>query len=82
MPNTSARCPLEISVRPLDEWTFECSLDISVCPMDEWSFEYRMDISVRPMVEWTLSDSKHSSSLLSTCCQTQPDYVITASLAL
>ena len=51
-----------ISVRPLDEWTFECPMDISVCPMDisvcpmdKWTFECPMDISVRPMDEWTFT---------------------------
>ena len=44
---------MDISVRPMDEWTFECPMDISVCPMDKWTFECPMDISVRPMDEWT-----------------------------
>ena len=44
---------MDISVRPLDEWTFECPMDISVRPMDEWTFECPMDISVCPMNEWT-----------------------------
>ena len=44
---------MDISVRPMDEWTYECPMDISVCPMDEWTFECPMDISVRPMDEWT-----------------------------
>ena len=44
---------MDISVRPMDEWTFECSMDISVRPMDEWTFECPMDISVCPMDEWT-----------------------------
>ena len=44
---------MDISVRPLDEWTFECPMDISVCPMDKWTFECPMDISVRPMDEST-----------------------------
>ena len=46
-------CPMDISVRPMDEWTFECPMDISVCPMDKWIFECPMDISVRPLDEWT-----------------------------
>ena len=46
---------MDISVRPLDEWTFECPMDISVCPMDKWTFECPMDISVRPMDEWTFT---------------------------
>ena len=46
-------CPMDISVRSLDKWTYECPMDISVCPMDEWTFECPMDISVRPMDEWT-----------------------------
>ena len=44
-------CPMDISVRSLDEWTYECPMDISVRPMDEWTFECPMDISVRPMDE-------------------------------
>ena len=43
---------MDISVRPLDEWTFECPMDISVYPMDEWTFECPLDISVRLMHEW------------------------------
>ena len=35
---------MDISIRPMDEWTFECSMDISVRPMDEWTFIY---------VQWT-----------------------------
>ena len=35
---------MDISVRPLDEWTFECPLEISVRPMDEWTSTY---------VQWT-----------------------------
>ena len=46
-------CPMDISVRSPDKWTYECPMDISVCPMDEWTFECPMDISVRPMDEWT-----------------------------
>ena len=46
---------MDISVRPMDEWTFECPMDISVCPMDKWTFECPMDISVRPMDEWTFT---------------------------
>ena len=46
-------CPMDISVGPLDEWTFECPMDISVRPLDEWTFECPMDISVGPMDEWT-----------------------------
>ena len=38
--------PLDISVRPIDEWTFECLLDISVRPMDEWTFECPLDVCV------------------------------------
>ena len=37
-------CPMDISVRPLDEWTFECPTDISVRLIDEWTFIY---------VQWT-----------------------------
>ena len=48
-----SECPMDISVRPMDEWTFECPMDISVCPMDKWTFECPMDISVRPIDEWT-----------------------------
>ena len=44
---------MDISVRTLDEWTFECPMDISVRPLDEWTFECPMDISVRPMDEST-----------------------------
>ena len=44
---------MDISVRPMDEWTFECPMDISVYPMDEWTFECPLDISVRLMDEWT-----------------------------
>ena len=44
---------MDISVRPLDEWTFECPMDISVYPMDEWTFKCPLDISVRLMDEWT-----------------------------
>ena len=29
---------MDISVRPMDERTFECPMDISVRPMDEWTF--------------------------------------------
>ena len=29
---------MDISVRPMDEWTFECPMGISVRPMDEWTF--------------------------------------------
>ena len=29
---------MDISVRRMDEWTFECPMDISVRPMDEWTF--------------------------------------------
>ena len=51
---------MDISVRPIDEWTFECPLDISVRPMDEWTFERPLDISVRPMDEWTsIMSNKH-----------------------
>ena len=46
---------MDISVRPVDEWTFECPMDLSVCPMDKWTFECPMDISVRPMDEWTFT---------------------------
>ena len=44
---------MDISVCPVDEWTFECPMDISVGPLDEWTFECPMDISVCPMDEWT-----------------------------
>ena len=44
---------MDISVRPLDEWTFECPMDISVRPMDERTCECPMDISVCPIYEWT-----------------------------
>ena len=40
----------------MDEWTFECPMDISVRPMNERIFECPMDISARPMDisdEWT-----------------------------
>ena len=53
----------------------------SIRPMDERKCPLDIQMSIRPMDEWTLSDGKHSS-VLSTCGQTQPDYVITASLAL
>ena len=46
-------CHKTMSIRLLDEWTFECPIDISVCPMDEWTFECPMNISVCPMDEWT-----------------------------
>ena len=37
---------LDMSIRPLDEWTFKCSLlDISVCLMD--GLHHILDISVR-----------------------------------
>ena len=35
---------MDISVGPLDEWTFECPIDISVRPMDKWTYIY---------VQWT-----------------------------
>ena len=38
---------MDISARPMDEWTFECQMDISVRLLDEWTFECQMDISVR-----------------------------------
>ena len=44
---------VNLSIRPMDEWTFGCPMDISVRRMDEWTFECPMDISVRPMDEWT-----------------------------
>ena len=44
-------CPMDISVRSLDEWTYECPKDISVCPLDEWTFKCLMDFSVGPMDE-------------------------------
>ena len=54
---------------------------MSIRPLDEQKRLLDIQMSIRPMDEWILSDGKHSS-LLSTCGQTQPDYVITASLAL
>ena len=36
---------MDISVRPLVEWTYECPMDISVRPMVEWTLVY---------VQWTL----------------------------
>ena len=61
----------------------EMSIDIemSIRPVDEQKCPLDIQMSIRPMDEWTLSDRKHSS-LLSACSQTQPDYVIAASLAL
>ena len=60
--------------RPLD-------IQMSIRPLDEQKCPLGIQMSIRPMDEWTLSDGKHCG-LLSTCGQTQPDYVITASLAL
>ena len=40
---------MDISVRRMDEWTFECTMDISVRPLDERTCECPIDISVRPM---------------------------------
>ena len=70
-----------MSIRPLDKQ--KCPLDIQmfIRPMDEQKCLLNIQTSIRPMDEWILSDGKYSS-LLSTCGQTQPDYVITASLAL
>ena len=42
---STSECRMDISVRPLVEWTYECPMDISVRPMVEWTFVY---------VQWTL----------------------------
>ena len=52
-PMDISLCPMDISVRSLDEWTYECPMDISVRPLNEWTFECPLDISVRLMDEWT-----------------------------
>ena len=48
--------PLDLSVRPMDEWTFECPMDISIRPMDTvmssghfFSSNGPLDICVCPM---------------------------------
>ena len=46
-------CPMDISVRPMDERTFECPMVISVCPMDERTFECPMDEWTFIYVQWT-----------------------------
>ena len=42
---STSECRMDISVRPLVEWTYECPMDISVRPVVEWTFVY---------VQWTL----------------------------
>ena len=46
---------MDISARPMDEWTFECQMDISVRLLDQWTFECQIDIFVRIRLidEWT-----------------------------
>ena len=38
--------PMVISVRPMNERTFECPMDITARPMDEWTFLF---------AQWTFS---------------------------
>ena len=70
-----------MSIRPLDEQKCPVDIQMSIRPVDEQKCPLDIQMFIRPMDEWTLSDGKHSS-LLSSCGQTQPDYVISASLAL
>ena len=41
---------LDISVRPLHEWTYlnlrDGQLDMSICPLNKWTFKFPLDISV------------------------------------
>ena len=70
-----------MSIRPLVKQKYLLDIQMSIRPLDEQKCPLDIQISIRPLDEWTLSHGKHSN-LLSTWGQTQPDYVITASLAL
>ena len=44
---------MDISVRLLDEWTFECPMDISVVQQTNGHLNVQWTFLLRPMDEWT-----------------------------
>ena len=74
-------CPLHKQKCPLDEQKCPLDIQMSIRPLDEPKCPLDIQMSIRPLDEWTLSNGKHSS-LISTCGQSQSNYVNTASLAL
>ena len=50
---------LDMSIRPLDDWTFKCPMDISICPFVHWTSGHiqmsdgHLDMSICPLDEQT-----------------------------
>ena len=48
---------LDMSIRPLDDWTFKCPMDISICPFVHWTSGHiqmsdgHLDMSICPLHE-------------------------------
>ena len=48
---------LDMSIRPLDDWTFKCPMDISICPFVHWTSGHiqmsdeHLDMSICPLDE-------------------------------